>query len=129
SSRLAKAFGVAYGRDARAPRSGFFRRRQCRRVFFSAQLLQFVENRTKNVGLVIGDRAGEIGEIFCALKDCRRTLKSHSGIDMTLRQWRKRAICVRVELDENQVPNLDAARIVGVDELASGVAVWRQIDM
>ena len=88
-----------------------------------------VEDRAENVGLVVRDRAGEIGEIFCALDDRGDALETHSGIDVTLRQWRERAVRVRVELDENQIPNLDAARIVFVHERAARVAVRSQIDM
>ena len=36
---------------------------------------------------------------------------------------------LRIELDENQVPNLDATRIILVHERATRVAVWRQIDV
>jgi len=34
---------------------------------------------------------------------------------MSLRQWRKCSIRIGIELDENEVPNLDTARITGVD--------------
>ena len=36
---------------------------------------------------------------------------------------------LRVELDEDQIPNLDATRIVFVHERAARVAVRRKIDM
>src|SRR5205085_11411899 len=48
---------------------------------------------------------------------------------MSLRQRRERSVGVRVELDKNQIPNLDAARIVLVHERAARVAVRRKIDM
>jgi len=48
---------------------------------------------------------------------------------MTLRQRGERAVGVGVELDENQIPNLNAARIVFVHERAARVAIGRKIDM
>src|SRR4029077_9127980 len=36
---------------------------------------------------------------------------------------------LRIELDEHEIPNLDAAWIVLVHERAASVAVWRKIDM
>ena len=36
---------------------------------------------------------------------------------------------IRIELDENQIPNLDAARILFVHERAAGVTIRREIDM
>ena len=36
---------------------------------------------------------------------------------------------LRIELDENQIPNLDAARIILVHKDATRMAVWRQIDV
>src|SRR5205823_13669874 len=35
----------------------------------------------------------------------------------------------RIELDENQVPDFDATRIVLIHERAARIAVWRQIDV
>jgi len=99
------------------------------RVFLAAELCQPIENGPENIGLVVRDRPGEIGEIFRALNDCGDTLKTHSGIDVTLGQRCQCAVGVRVELDKDQVPDLDAARIVFVDEHAAGVAVERKINM
>jgi hypothetical protein len=39
----------------------------------------------------------------------------------------ERAVRVRVELDEDEVPNLDAARVALVHERAAGVAVRREV--
>ena len=41
----------------------------------------------------------------------------------------KAAVRVRVELDEDKIPNLDAARIAFVHERAARVAVRRKVDM
>ncbi len=48
---------------------------------------------------------------------------------MTLRQRRQSAVRVRVELDENEIPNLDAARVAGIHERSLGVAGRREIDV
>ena len=48
---------------------------------------------------------------------------------MTLRKRPKASVGVSVELNENQIPNLDAARVVFVHERAARVAVRRKIDM
>ena len=103
------------------------RQRAC--VFFAAQFFELVEDRSENVGLVIRDRSGEIGEIFGALNDRGHALETHSGIDVALRQRRESAVRVRIELDEHQIPNLDAARVFFVHQRATGVAVGREIDM
>jgi hypothetical protein len=57
------------------------------------------------------------------LKHRGYALKTHPGIDMTLRQWRERAVRVGVELDENQIPNFDAARVSCVHQFAAGIAI------
>ena len=86
------------------------------RIFLAAQFFHLVEDRAKNIGLVIRNRAGKIGEILRALDDRCHALETHPGIDVTLRQRRKRSVRIRVELDENQIPNLDAPRIVFVHQ-------------
>src|SRR5205085_4709686 len=55
--------------------------------------------------------------------------ETHPGIDVTLRQRRESPVGIRVELDENQIPDLNAARIILVHERAARVAVWCKIDM
>ncbi len=103
--------------------------------FFAAQLFQLVENWAENVGLVIRSRSRKIGEILCALNDCYGALETHSGIDVARCQRDIFGMAgvtaagyrLRVELDENQIPNFDAARIIFVHERATGVAVRRQI--
>ena len=42
---------------------------------------------------------------------------------------RECAVRIRIELDEDQIPNLDAARIALVDQRAARVAVRREIDV
>ena len=46
-----------------------------RLVFLVAKCLQLVEDRAKDVGLVVRNCAGELGEVFCALNDCSSTLQ------------------------------------------------------
>ena len=99
------------------------------RVFFSAELFDFIKDRTKNIGLVVRNCAGEIGEIFRALNDRGRTLEPETGIDVSFRQRRETAVGIGVELNEHQIPNLDAARVVLIHERAASVAIRRKIDM
>ncbi len=44
-------------------------------------------------------------------------------------QGRKTAFAVGVELDEDEVPDFDAGRVVGIDEVGAAVAFGREIDM
>ena len=53
-------------------------------VFFAAQFFDLVENRAKNIGLVIRNCSGKIGEIFRALNYCDSALETHSCIDVAL---------------------------------------------
>ena len=50
--------------------------RQGRLVFLAAHSFQLVEDRAKDVGLVVRDCAGELGEVFCALNDCGGALQT-----------------------------------------------------
>ena len=111
--------------------------RQRAGVFLATQPFQLIEYWTENVGLVIRDRAGKIGEILRALNNRYSALEAHSRIDVA---GRERNIFYAagvtasgyrfgIELDENQIPNLDAARIFFVHERATRVAVRRKIDM
>src|SRR5262249_8920495 len=111
--------------------------RQCRSVFLAAQPFDLVENRAENVGLVIRRRSRKLGEIFCTLDNCYRALEAHSSIDVARRQWDIFSLAgvtapgyrLRIELDEHEIPNFNAARVVLVHERTTRVAVWRQIDV
>ena len=110
--------------------------RQRRAVLFAAQFLEFVKDRAKDVGLVVRDGSGKIGEILCALDDRCNALEAHAGVDVSRRERDKRCdrghrpgYRVRVELDENEVPDLDAPRIALVHQRATRVAVRREIDV
>ena len=118
-------------------RSPIRRIRNCACVFFATQLFQLIEDGTEYVGLIIGNRAGKIRKIFRSLNNRAHALETHSGIDVARREWNildagevsDPGYRLRVELDENQIPNLDAARILFVHERAARVAVRRKIDV
>src|SRR5213082_1169002 len=111
--------------------------RKGRLVFLAAECFQLVEDRAKNVGLVVRDCAGESSKVFCALNDRGCPLETQPSIDVTLGEWdifdttgvSDPGYRLRVELDENEIPNLDTARVVFVHEPAAGVAVRRKVDM
>jgi hypothetical protein len=48
---------------------------------------------------------------------------------VTRGQGRKSTIGIGIELDENEIPNLDAARIAGVDQRTIGIALGRKVDV
>ena len=96
----------------------------------AAEFFEFVEDRTEDVGLVIRDAGvGEIAEVFCALDDRGDALEAHAGIDMARGERAERAVGIRVELDEDEVPDFDAVGGAFVDERATGVAGGGQVDM
>src|SRR2546430_9424940 len=84
---------------------------QGRTVFFGAQVFEFIKNWTKDVCLVIRDRAEEVGEGFCVLNNPGDSLKTHTRITVTFRQRRESSAWIGVELDENEIPNFDAPGI------------------
>src|SRR6266446_580528 len=73
--------------------------------------------------------SSKIGEVFRSLNDGRHAFKAHPGIDVPLREGSKGPVRIRVELNEDQIPNLDAARVVFVHQRTASVAVRRKIDM
>ena len=105
------------------------RARQRGTVFFPAQLFDGVKNRAENIRLVIRDGRAEVGEIFCALEDAGHALETHAGVHVLGGQRRKRAVGIRVELDENEVPDLDALGTAFVHQRALGVALLRKINV
>jgi hypothetical protein len=103
-------------------------RRQGGAVFLPAHLLQLVENRAEDVGLVVGNfGVGEVGEHLRALHDAGDALEAHAGVHVLGRERAESAIRVRVELDEDEVPNLDALGGAFVDERAPRVAGGREV--
>ena len=104
--------------------------RQRRAVGLAAEFFQFVEDRAENVGFVVRDACvGKIGQVFCALDDRSDAFEAHTGIDMAGGEGRKRAVRVGIELDEDEIPNLNAVCGAFVDERATCVTGGREIDM
>ena len=68
------------------------------------------KERRKHVGLVVRGFGREILEAPRRRLDAGDTLKAHAGVDVAGGQGRKGAVLVGVELDEDVVPDLDAAR-------------------
>ena len=56
-------------------------------------------------------------------------LEAHSGVDVLGREGREVSVAVRVELDEHEIPNLDAMVGIGVDELPFALAIGRKIEV
>ena len=99
-------------------------------VTATAELFQFVEKRTKHVRVIVRNfGVREVGEAARALDHGTNTLEAHAGIDVPRGQRSKAAVRIGVELDEDQIPNLDALGAALVDELAAGVALRREIDV
>ena len=112
-------------RDDRAPR----RRGECAPIFLPAQLLQPVKDGTENIRVVIGNDLAEIFETICALDDARDALEAHAGVNVLCGQWGKRAVGIRVELNENQIPNFNTSRVAFVDQRTFSVTIWSQINV
>ncbi len=89
--------------------------RERRPVRFAAELFDLVEKRAEDIRFLIRDDVAEISEVPRALNHRGHALETHPGVDMTGGEGRKAAVGVGVELDENEIPNLDAARVASVD--------------
>ena len=87
------------------------------------------ENRGEDVGVVVRGETREIGESFRALDRGAGALEAHPGIDVAGGEGAESAVLVRIELDEDEVPDLDAAGVAAVDEAAFGVAFGGKVDM
>ena len=82
-----------------------------RAVFLAAQLFDLVEDRAEDVGFVVGDlRVAKSVKSFVPWMMRGDALEAHAGIDVLGGQRREGAVRVGVELDEDEVPDLDAAR-------------------
>ena len=57
------------------------------------------------------------------------SLEAHAGIDVLSGEGGEISVAVRVELDEDEVPDLDAKMGVGVDELAFASAVGGEVEV
>ena len=103
--------------------------RQRRGVHFATHLLQIIKDRAEHIGLVVGYRFREIREPLGALDERAGALEAHPGIHVAGWQRPVGAVRLGVVLDEDEVPQLDACRVVGVDQLAPAIALRRQVDV
>ena len=95
----------------------------------STQCFQPVEDRPENVGLIVRNHPGEIGKIPGVLNDARNPLKTHPGIHMPGRERGECPIGICIELDEHQVPDLDALCRTLVHQTATGIPGGGQVHM
>jgi hypothetical protein len=100
-------------------------------VGFVGELGDFREERGEDVGGVVRRVVGEILEAAGRRVNPGDALEAHAGVDVPGGERGERAVGVGVELDEDVVPDLDAARVAGVDEGAAGgfVVGREQIEM
>ena len=79
----------------------------------------FGEERREDVGFVVGRLGREIGKTLRRGVDAGDAFEAHAGVDVFGGERGERAVSVGVELDEDVIPDLDAARAGGVDALAA----------
>ena len=96
------------------------RRRDGAGVGLAGERGQFVEGRLEDVGVVVRRLRGEVGEALARGVDAGDALEAHAGVHVLGGERRESAVGVGVELDEDVVPDLDAAGAAGVDERAAG---------
>ena len=63
------------------------------------------------------------------MNDRSHALETHAGVNVLRGQRRECAVGIRVELDEDEIPDFDAARIALVDERTFGVAGGREVNV
>src|SRR5205085_12293118 len=94
----------------------------------AAEFLKLVKDRPEDVGFVIRDfRVDEILKTARALNDRRDALETHAGVNMPGRQRGEGAVRVRIELDEDEVPDLNVAGVALIDERTFRVALGREV--
>ena len=99
-------------------------------VMLAAESFDLGKERKEDIGFVIRNTgAGKIGEAFGALDDRADALKAHAGIDVARGQRGESAVGVGVELDEDQIPDLNALGAALVDQRPAGVALRGEIDV
>ena len=76
-------------------------------VGLAAECGYAVEQRLEHVGVVVG---------LFALHGHRQALEAHARVDVLVRQGHERAVGHAVELHEDEVPDFDHLRVVGVDQ-------------
>jgi hypothetical protein len=90
--------------------------RESRGVLLPAQGLDLRKYRLEDIGLIIGYQPVKSGKIPRVLNDAAHPLKPHARIDVGGWQRRKRAVGIRIELDKNQVPYLNALCASSIDK-------------
>ena len=104
--------------------------RKCGAVLASAESADGREDRAKEIGLVVGDHhVAELLEPIRALHDRADALESHAGIDMAGGKGNKGAVGIRIELDEDEIPDLDALGASLVHKGTLGITVRGQVDV
>src|SRR5579871_4293833 len=82
----------------------------------------------EGIDFVIRDSAAKIFETVRALDHRTDPLETHAGIDMPGGERLEGPVWQRVELDEYQIPNLNAQRASRIHQLRSAVTVRSQIN-
>ena len=101
---LAEAF--ALGRDGAS-------------IGLSGQSGDLGEQRSEDVGVVVRGLGGEVGEVLRRRHDASDAFEAHAGIYMFGGERGEGAVGVGVELNENMVPDFDAAGAAGVHAFAA----------
>ena len=98
-------------------------------IGFSAQLLEGIEDGPEDIGVVVRGLAREIREAICVLDNRTGTFESHAGIDMFGGKVPKAPICLGIELDEDEIPDLDALITILVHQQAPGISLRGEVHM
>ena len=75
-------------------------------VFLAGQAGDFLDDRLENIGIIVG---------MFPLQGAYQTFEAHACIDDVHRELLQRAVCLAVELHEDEVPDFDDLRIVLID--------------
>src|SRR5260221_1707588 len=110
-------------------RKAGMRRLQCPSVAFAAQLRKLFKDWLEHATVLVGNWFTAIFEAFGAVDYAGYAFKTHAGIDMTSRQKRKGTVRIRIELNENQIPDLNAKRVSLVDQFSAAIPFQCQIDV
>ena len=79
-------------------------------VFLARHLRDAADRGLENVGVVVR---------LLALEDHAEALEAHARVDVARGKFLQRAVCLAVELHEDEVPDLDHLRMARVDHLAA----------
>ena len=82
------------------------------RVSLAAHFRYLIQQRDKNVGVIVG---------LFALQRHGKTFKSHPCIDVLMGEWFQASIGHSIELHKNQIPNFHYLGMVCIDQLSTGL--------